>query len=345
MADDVDGDTSHAHPKALLVMSERTCGDLFDGARWRRLRALVDLDEPARVDVFDDEVLARLDSVEFLITGWGTPVLDSTVLRAAPRLRGVLHTGGSVKSLVTEHFWDRGIIVTSAAEANAIPVAEFTLATILMEAKRVPVYAAGYASTRDVAGSWRDDIAPSVTFGGVVGLVGFSRVGRRVAELLRPFGFDVVVADPYATPEDVRAAGARLIDLDDLMPLSDIVSIHAPELPSTLNLLNARRIGAMRPGAVLINTARGALVDTEALIERCRLGLLRAVLDVTDPEPLPADSPLFDAPGVVLTPHIAGAMHRETLRLADSALDGLEALVRGSAPRHVVDRSLLGLSA
>ncbi|KQT71302.1 hypothetical protein ASG45_15585 [Microbacterium sp. Leaf436] len=326
-------------------MSERTCGDLFDGARWRRLRALVDLDEPARVDVFDDEVLARLDSVEFLITGWGTPVLDSTVLRAAPRLRGVLHTGGSVKSLVTEHFWDRGIIVTSAAEANAIPVAEFTLATILMEAKRVPVYAAGYASTRDVAGSWRDDIAPSVTFGGVVGLVGFSRVGRRVAELLRPFGFDVVVADPYATPEDVHAAGARLIDLDDLMPLSDIVSIHAPELPSTLNLLNARRIGAMRPGAVLINTARGALVDTEALIERCRLGLLRAVLDVTDPEPLPADSPLFDAPGVVLTPHIAGAMHRETLRLADSALDGLEALVRGSAPRHVVDRSLLGLSA
>lgn len=326
-------------------MSARTCGDLFDEARWARLRALVDLDEPARVDRFDEDSLGRLADVEFLITGWGAPVLDLNVLRAAPRLRGVLHTGGSVKSLVPEQFWDRGIVVTSAAEANAIPVAEFTLATILLEAKRVPVYTAGYAATREVAGAWRDDVPPSVTFGGVVGLIGFSRVGRRVAELLRPFGFDVLVADPYAAPEDVHAAGARLVDLDQLVALSDIVSIHAPELPSTLKLLDARRIGSLRPGAVLINTARGALIDTDALLDRCRRGLLRAVLDVTDPEPLPADSPLFGAPGVVLTPHIAGAMHRETFRLADSALDGLEALVHGRMPRHAVDRSLLGLSA
>lgn len=346
MADDVEGDPPRQRPKALLVMSERTCGDLFDDIRWQRLRSLAALDEPARVDAFDDaESLGRLADIEYLITGWGAPVLGPDVLEAAPRLRGVLHTGGSVKNLVTDHFWDRGIVVTSAAEANAIPVAEFTIATILMEAKRVPIYVEGYASTREVAGAWRDQVAPSVTFGGVVGLVGFSRVGRRVAQLLRPFGFEVLVADPYTTTEAVVAAGASLVELDTLMSGSDIVSIHAPELPSTLNLLDARRINSMRPGAVLINTARGSLVDTDALIERCRLGLLRAVLDVTDPEPLPADSPLFGAPGVVLSPHIAGAMHRETLRLADSALDALEALERGQAPGHSVDRSLLNLSA
>lgn len=345
MADTVDGDTSRQRPHALLVMGSRTYADLFDEERWARLRSLVTLVDPVRVDVFDHRALARLARVEYLITGWGAPPLGPEVLRAAPRLRGVLHTGGSVKNLLSEDVWERGIVVTSAAEANAIPVAEFTLAMILLEAKRVPDYIAGYASTREVAGVWRDGVPPSATFGGVVGIVGFSRVGRRVAALLAPFGFEVLVADPYAAPDAVRAAGADLVELDALMARSDIVSIHAPELPSTHRLVNARRIASMRPNAVLINTARGSLVDTEALLERCRSGLLRAVLDVTDPEPLPADSPLFGAPGVVLTPHIAGAMHAETLRLTDSALDGLEALVRGTAPANVVDRSMLGLSA
>lgn len=345
MADTVDGDTSGERPHALLVMAPRTYADLFDEARWARLRSLVTLGDPTCVDVFDRRALERLARVEYLITGWGAPHLGSEVLRAAPRLRGILHTGGSVKNLISDDVWDRGIVVTSAAEANAIPVAEFTLAMILLEAKRVPAYIAGYASTRDVAGGWRDGIPPSATFGGVVGIVGFSRVGRRVAALLAPFGFEVLVADPYAAAEEVQAAGAALVELDVLVARSDIVSMHAPELPSTRRLLDARRIASMRPNAVLINTARGSLVDTEALLERCRSGLLRAVLDVTDPEPLPPDSPLFGAPGVALTPHIAGAMHAETLRLTDSALDGLQALVRGEAPANRVDRSLLGLSA
>ncbi|WP_378144284.1 hydroxyacid dehydrogenase [Cnuibacter sp. UC19_7] len=345
MADTVDGDTSRQRRHALLVMSARTHADLFDDSRVARLRSLVTLGDPARVDVFDRRALAQLAQVEYLITGWGAPRLGSEVLRAAPRLRAILHTGGSVKNLVTDEVWERGIVVTSAAEANAIPVAEFTLAMILLEAKRVPEYIAGYASTRDVAGDWRDGIASAATFGGVVGLVGFSRVGRRVAALLAPFGFDVLVADPYAAPDEVRAAGAHLVELDALMRRSDIVSVHAPELPSTRRLLNAPRIASMRPNAVLINTARGSLIDTGAVLERCRQGLLRAVLDVTDPEPLPADSPLFGAPGVVLTPHIAGAMHAETLRLTDSTLDGLETLVRGGAPANLVDRSMLGLSA
>ncbi|WZH35786.1 MAG: hydroxyacid dehydrogenase [Microbacterium enclense] len=345
MADSVDGDTPGERPHALLVMAPRTYDDLFDEARWARLRSLVTLGDPVRVDVFDRRALERLAQVEYLVTGWGAPRLGPEVLRAAPRLRGILHTGGSVKNLISEDVWDRGIVVTSAAEANAIPVAEFTIAMILLEAKRVPAYIAGYASTRDVAGDWRDGIPPSATFGGVVGIVGFSRVGRRVAALLAPFGFEVLVADPYAAAEEVQAAGGTLVELDALMARSDIVSIHAPELPSTRHLLDARRIASMRPDAVLINTARGSLIDTEALLERCRSGLLRAVLDVTDPEPLPPDSPLFGAPGVVLTPHIAGAMHAETLRLTDSALDGLQTLVRGDAPANRVDRSLLGLSA
>ncbi len=339
-------DTDERSPSALLLMGARAFTDLFDDARLRRLRQLVHLVDPIRVDdLATDRARARLADAEYLLTGWGGPALDAEVLGAAPRLRGVVHTGGSVKHLVSPELWERGIIVTSAADANAIPVAEFTLAMILLEAKRAPSYIEGYDRSREVAGAWRDAIPPAVTFGGTVGIVGLSRVGRRVAELLRPFDLEVLVADPHIDRAVSASVGARLAVLDDLMSASDVVTIHAPELPETRHLIDARRLGMLRPGAVLINTARGSLVDTDALIARCRGGLMRAVLDVTDPEPLPADSPLFDTPGIVLSPHIAGAMHAETLRLTDSALDDLEALVTGRVPRHRVDAASLGVIA
>lgn len=346
MAASVSDDTAAHPPSAVLLMGARAFDDLFDAPRLARLRRLVRVDDPVRLDALDTaQAHRRLGDVEYLLTGWGGPALSESILDAAPRLRGVIHTGGSVKHLVPPAFWDRGVVVTSAAEANAIPVAEFTLATILLEAKRAPAYIEGYARSREVAGAWRDVIPPAVTFGGTVGIVGLSRVGRRVAELLRPFDLRVLAADPHADPADAAAVGARLTDLDDLLRASDVVTIHAPELPETRRLLDARRLGMLRPDAVLINTARGSLIDTEALMARCRAGLLRAVLDVTDPEPLGPDSPLFDTPGIVLSPHIAGAMHAETRRLADSALDDLDALVHGRVARHRVDGASLGIIA
>ncbi|GAA2229590.1 hydroxyacid dehydrogenase [Herbiconiux moechotypicola] len=341
-ADRVDAD----RPSALLLMNARAFGDLFDPDRLSRLHGLVALGDPVRLDdLRGPDAVARLASTEILVTGWGSPVLGPDVLAAAPGLRAVIHTGGSVKQHVSPAFWDRGILVTSAADANAIPVAEFTLATILLEGKRVASYVEGYRRHREVGGVWRDAIPSAVNFGGTVGIIGLSRVGRRVAELLRPFGLEVLVADPHARHADASAVGARLVELDSMLAASDIVSIHAPELPDTRHLLDARRIALLRPHAVLINTARGSLVDTEALIRRCRLGTLRAILDVTDPEPLPADSVLFDTPGIVLSPHIAGAMHAETGRLADSALDEIERLCRGLPPVHRVEGESLGIIA
>lgn len=333
-------------PSALLLMRAEAFGDLFDPVRRARLDGLVRLEDPARVERLDAPgARERLASAELLITGWGMPGLGAEVLGLAPALRAIVHTGGSVKHHVSPEFWDRGVVVTSAADANAIPVAEFTLATILLEGKRAAQYIAGFRAHRDVGGAWRDDIPPAVNYGGTVGIIGFSRVGRRVVELLRPFDLEVLVADPHASAEEVAAAGARLVDLDPMLHASDIVSVHAPELPETHRLLDARRLGMLRRDAVLINTARGSLVDADALVERCRAGTLRAVLDVTSPEPLPADSPLFETPGIVLSPHIAGAMHAETHRLADSALDDIERIVRGEAPEHRVDGASLSISA
>nr|WP_201468537.1 hydroxyacid dehydrogenase [Microbacterium hydrocarbonoxydans] len=338
--------TDTERPSGLLLMNARAFTDLFDPARLARLHRLIALDDPIRLDELhtpDDD--ARLARTEILVTGWGSPVLEPEVLAAAPRLRAVIHTGGSVKQHVSPAFWDHGILVTSAADANAIPVAEFTLATILLEGKRAARYIEGYRRHREVGGTWRDSIPAAVNFGGTVGIIGLSRVGRRVAELLRPFELEVLVADPHASAADAAAVGARLVDLDEMLVASDIVSVHAPELPDTHHLLDARRIALLRPDAVVINTARGTLIDSDALVRRCRAGTLRAILDVTDPEPLPADSALFDTPGIVLSPHIAGAMHAETGRLADSALDEIERLCHGRPPAHRVESESLGIIA
>ena len=337
---------SSDRPSGLLLMNARAFTDLFDSTRLARLHQLVSLDSPVRLDdLRGADAAVRLARTEILITGWGSPVLGQDVLAAAPALRAVIHTGGSVKQHISPAFWDRGILVTSAADANAIPVAEFTLATILLEGKRAASYIEGYRHHREVGGAWRDSIPSSVNFGGTVGIIGLSRVGRRVAELLRPFELEVLVADPYASDADATAVGARLVDLDSMLSASDIVSVHAPELPDTHHLLDARRIALLRPHAVIINTARGSLIDTEALVLRCRAGTLRAILDVTDPEPLPSDSVLFDTPGIVLSPHIAGAMHAETARLADSALDEIERLRQGLPPAHRVEVESLGIIA
>ncbi|MCT9821030.1 hydroxyacid dehydrogenase [Microbacterium sp. W1N] len=346
MASVVENRAEAARPTALLLMGSRAYADLFDTRRLTRLRGMVDIADPPRLDdLRGAAAMDRLARTEIVVTGWGSPTLGPEVLAAAPALRAVIHTGGSVKQHVSPDFWDRGIVVTSAADANAIPVAEFTLATILLEGKRVATYIEGYRKTRSVGGPWRDVIPPAVNFGGTVGIIGLSRVGRRVAELLRPFDFDVLVADPHITADEASAFGAHLVELDEMLAFSDIVTVHAPELPDTHHLLNARRIALMRPHTVLINTARGSLVDTRALIERCRTGTLRAILDVTDPEPLPPDSELFQTPGVVLSPHIAGAMHAETGRLADSALDEIQRLIDGHDPLHRVERSSLGIIA
>ena len=149
-------------------------------------------------------------------------------------------------------------------------------------------------------------------------------------ELLEPFDFEILVSDPY-----VEGAVA----LDDLLAVSDIVSLHAPSLPSTRHMLDARRLALLRDGATLINTARGALIDQDALVAELVSGRIDAVIDVTEPEVLPADSPLYDLPNVVLTPHIAGALGDEVRRLGDSALAELARYARGEPFAHPVTRA------
>ncbi|MFC7593193.1 hydroxyacid dehydrogenase [Nonomuraea antimicrobica] len=297
-----------------------------------RLLAVADVHPDLVVSDFADPAVAgALAEAEVLYTGWGCPPVTGQVLAAAPRLRAIVHAAGSVKDHVTEACWERGLLVSSAAAANAEPVAEYTLAAILFANKRVLDSARLYRQERT-----RVDLdARFPGFGNyrrTVGIIGASKIGRRVVELLRPFELDVLVADPYLTDD----LGVPHVELDELFERCDVISVHAPALPETRHLVDAARLARMPDGATLINTARGALVDQEALIAELASGRLYAVIDVTEPDPLPPGSPLFDLPNVLLTPHVAGSLGGELARLADLAVDELARYAKGLPFAHGV---------
>jgi phosphoglycerate dehydrogenase-like enzyme len=300
-----------------------------------RLSEAADLDPALVVQDFTDPLAAdALTRADVLITGWGCPRLDTGALTAAPRLRTVLHAAGSVRSLVGEAVWERGITVSSAVTGNALPVAEYTLAMILLHGKDAFGHRERFRATHTYPPP--SETAATGNVGRRVGVIGASRVGRRLLELLRPFDFTVLLHDPYVNPAQARALGAELLSLEDLLRHSDIVSLHAPDIPETYRMLDGARLGLIRDGGVLINTSRGALVDPDALTDELVSGRLRAVLDVTEPEPLPAESPLYRLPNVFLTPHIAGSLGNELERLGRIVVEELERIGAGLGLEHEV---------
>jgi phosphoglycerate dehydrogenase-like enzyme len=323
-------------PEAMVVMDRPSFEAHFDPERLARLADLVGLGgEPWSDELDSASARARLAEVEVLLTSWGAPALTPERLADAPHLRAVFHCAGSVRDLVTDEVWRRGVLVTSAADANAVPVAEFTLAMVILAGKKAPFIAAAGGVAPALGGSARwGDLS---NLRRTIGVVGFSRIGRLVVERLRANleGVRVLVSDPFADPAEVAAAGAELVDLHAALPQVDVLTLHAPALPSTTGMVGREELALLPDHATLVNTARGSLLDHDALADECRAGRLFAILDVTEPEPLPPDSPLRSMPTVLLTPHLAGSLGTEVLRLTDRALDDL---ARWCAGEPVVDQ-------
>lgn len=332
-----------ASPRALVVMDTYLAiEDVFDSAARSRISTLTRWQPAAACDPHDLPA-GELAEAEAILASWGMPVLDEAFLARAPRLRAVIYAAGSVKGFMTDAAWRRGIQVSSGAFANALPVAEYTVAAILFAGKGVLAFRDYY---RDV----RKENTPRALFGHVgnyrrtVGIIGASRIGRRVLWLLRDYDLELLVCDPFLSREEAERLGADKVPLDELCARSDIVSMHAPELPETRHLLDERRIGLLRDGATVINTARGSLLDTGTLSKHLEAGRLNAVLDVVDPVPEPG-SGLFTLPNVLLTPHVAGSVGNEVHRLGDYAVAELERYVAGRPFAHSVTRGDLAHSA
>lgn len=283
------------------------------------------------------EARAVLAETDVLVTGWECPPLTPEVLAGAPRLRAVVHAAGSVKPMVTEAVWERGIVVSSAADANADPVVAFTLAAVTFASKGALATAAAYAS------DWPSFTARAGADARTIGVIGASRIGRRVIAGLLAADTDcrVLLTDPYVRPEEAAGLGVELVDLAELCARSSIVTVHAPQLPETRGLLSADLLKLIPDGGAVINTARGSLVDTQALARECGAGRLDAFLDVTDPEPLPPDHALLHLPNVLVTPHIAGAQGSEVRRLGEFAVAEVERFVAGEELRGRLRREEL----
>ncbi|AKU15636.1 2-hydroxyacid dehydrogenase [Luteipulveratus mongoliensis] len=321
-------------PNVLVAMSPRVLDDVLTASSRRRLAQVAHVlpIRPVR-DLLAPDLAATLGESDVLLSGWGCPPITGEVLAAAPRLQAVVHAAGTVKGLVSPEVLASGLQVSTAAAANAVPVAEFAFASIVLARKRAFQLDGHYQqhALRDL-----EPVGDLGTHGITVGVVGASRIGRLVLQRLATLDATVLLFDPHVSAEEASRLGARRVELDELFGRSEVVTLHAPALPETHHLVNAARLALMPDRGVLINTARGSLVDHDALLPEVTSGRLDAVLDVTDPEPLPPTSPYYDLPNVVLTPHISGALGNERARLGEAAVAEIERLVAGLPMQHLV---------
>ncbi len=298
--------------RSLYILDPATFGMIYGPDERRDIESRVTmLAEPqSRQSIAADPSL--LSGVQAIFSGWGAPLMDEAFLDAAPNLEVVFYAAGAVGSWMTDSVWERGVRVSSAYAANAVPVSEYTLASILLSLKYAWALSRGTRASKTFLPR---DGAPGC-YGSVVGLVSLGAIGQRVLSLLRPFDLKVRVYDPFLSPADASAMNVESVSLEALFAQSDVVSIHTPDLPETLGLITGRLINSMKPGAALINTARGQVIrEDEMIAVLTRRDDLQAILDVTQVEPPVSDSPLYTLPNVMLTPHIAGSVGNECRRM------------------------------
>lgn len=282
----------------------------------------------------EDELIAALRGAEIAITQMAP--FTERVLAAAPGLRLLVVTRGGPVNVNLEQAAARGVAVSCTPGRNAPAAAELAVALTLAVLRRLNDVHATMA-----AGQWRSDLYAYDRCGGEldgteVGVVGFGAIGRRVAAVFQALGAKVLVADPFAAavPE-----GMALVGLRELLSRSRVVSLHARLAPGTRGMIGAAELALMPEGAVLVNTARGALVDTGALTSALASGHLGgAGLDVYDPEPLPADHPLRGLPNVLLVPHLAGATRQTADRAIGMAVQEVVRWTRGEPLAYEVTR-------
>ena len=280
---------------------------------------------------------AQLSEVEVLFGTWGLWRPTPAQLDALPNLKAVFYAAGSVKSFAPP-FLERGVTVMSAWAANAVPVAEWTLAQILLANKGLHRNEREFGTARQGRGVFRGQ----GNFGATVSLLGAGQIGRRVIELLRPFQLNVCVFDPFLSAEGASELGVRKVEMDEAFARGNVVSNHVANVPATLGLLRGEHFAAMPCDATFINTGRGATVRHDELLRILQTRPdLTALLDVTDPEPLPADSPFWSLPNVQLTGHIAGSIGDEVVRMADYAIAEFDLWHSGSPLLYGVTHAML----
>ena len=278
---------------------------------------------------------AALVRADVMLSTWGSRPLTAADWQARCDARAelapflVMHGAGSVRSFVPPALLHDGVRVSQSASVMAPAVAQFTVGLIVLALRQ------GFARTEaQKRGGAKNPSLYRDLRGLTVGLVGLSQIGRRMPALLAPFEPGRIIAyDPYFSPDEAARLNVELMPLDELLKTSDVVSLHAPVTPETRNMLNAARVASLVDGAVVINTARAALVDQNALFARANLGEITYYADVTEPEPLPPPHPVWQNPHVLITPHIGGVTKQTLEQIGAFAVLEIERF-QNNAPLH-----------
>jgi len=320
--------------KVLSLPTPSHIQRMFCTTDWEALKTEFDVtDNHEELTPSADEVREKIADYDAVLTAWGSPAFSSPTLESAPNLKLVAHTAGSVKGLfsvevVKDVLIPRGITVYSGNAPMAINVAEAAIGLMISIPRRWPQLEREFHQTR---GRVQTPTNGQFLTGATVGIVSASQVARCTLKILAPFGCRVLLYDPFVTPEQAAELGAELVELDEIFAQSDIISIHAPALPSTKNLIGARQLSLLRDGATFINTSRGIVVDHEALLKECRTGRILVALDVTEPEPLPNDSEFWELPHVYMLPHVAGTGNAGFFGIGSGTLQALRDVFAGKS--------------
>lgn len=323
--------------KGLYIMSEKSFNIVYPSDVRKGIEQLADIYAPPLTTKEVKRNPEILQAVEVIFSGWEGPKLDKEFLEAAPNLKALFYAAGSIKQIATDHSWERGILITNAVLANAIPVAEYTLSQILFSLK------GGWRFALDVKKNRQFPEKPfhhiSGAYGSTVGLISLSTVGRKVVEYLQHFDINVIAYDPFVDREEADRLNVELCSLEDIFKNADIVSLHTPLLEETKGMITGKHFETMKPHASFINTARGAIVkETEMIAVLHQRADLTAVLDVTHPEPPSSHSPLYSLPNVILTPHIAGSEGKECGRMGAFMLDEFKRYLNGESMKYQVSK-------
>lgn len=287
-------------------------------------------------DASIENVKKCVKDADIAITSWGNPFMTEEILDECPELKLLMHAAGSVKPVVTDELWERGVRVCASTKPLGIGVAETTLGFAISACKNFynlndEIHNGGYV-VEDVKEFYE------IT----VGVVSAGFVGRHFIKLLENFGVDILLYDPFVSDEDAEKMGCKKVELNELLKNSDVVSLHAPSIPETYHMINAETLKLMKKDAVLINTSRGSVIDETALYEHMKAGNLKyACLDVYDPEPIEKDNPLRTLKNVIMTPHIAGLAANGKLRIGAHSVEEIKRFLNGEKMECEVKKEML----
>ena len=285
------------------------------------------------------ELVALAPQADAILTNWAQ--VTAKVIAAAPKLQMISRYGIGVDNIDTTEATQHGVIVTNVPAYCLDEVSEHALAFLLALARKLTFYSAGVH-----ANQW--EITPGKPIyrvsGKVLGIIGLGKIGRTVARKAQALGLHVIANDPFVYADEMASLGCKKVELEDLLRQSDFVSIHCPLLDTTRGLLSRERLRMMKPSAYLVNTARGAIIDLEALSTALsEKWIAGAGVDVFSPERLPAGHPLLSAPNLVATPHVAFYSEESLVSLQMQAAQNVAAVLSGQRPGPIINPEVLDL--